>query len=139
MSTTPLTAQRIKRAQEIASAGGMKEAITACAIPLRADMTVSEAMVIGLLLQEVRKFIGIFGHGSTEIGEVLRIYEAAGLLKTYPVRHETEAVHAATALRWVTGEKAAVITSIGPGALHALAGSLTPLSNGLGVWFLLGD
>ena len=55
------------------------------------------------------------------------------------MRHEIEAVHAATALRWVTGEKAAVVTSIGPGALHALAGALVPLSDGIGIWFLLGD
>ena len=55
---------------------------------------------------------------------MLRVYEAAGLVTTYPVRHETEASHAATALRWVTGEKAAVVTSIGPGALQAMAGSL---------------
>ena len=50
-----------------------------------------------------------------------------------------DASHAAMALRWVTGEKAAVVTSIGPGALHALAGSLVPASDGLGVWYLLGD
>ena len=62
-----------------------------------------------------------------------------GLLKSYCVRHETAASHAATALRWVTGEKAAVVTSIGPGALHALAGSIVPASDGIGVWYLLGD
>ena len=60
-------------------------------------------------------------------------------MRTLAVRHETAAVHAATALRWTTGEKAAVFTSIGPGALHALAGSLAPASDGIGVWFLLGD
>ncbi len=109
------------------------------ALPQYTDISLSEAVVLGLLRQKVHNFIGIFGHGVTDIGEVLRLYEKAGLLKTYPVRHETEAVHAATALRWVTGEKAAVFTSIGPGALHALAGSLVPLSDGIGVWFLLGD
>ena len=136
---TKYIAQRIERAAAIAESGGLHEAIKAGLLPAYADLAVSEALVLGLILQGVRKFVGIFGHGSTEIGDVLRVYEDAGLVKTYPVRHETEAVHAATALRWVTGEKAAVITSIGPGALHALAGSLTPLSNGLGVWFLLGD
>jgi len=39
----------------------------------------------------------------------------------------------------VTGEKAAVVTSIGPGALQALAASIAPTSDGLGVWYLFGD
>jgi len=115
------------------------QAIESGATPRRADVTLSEAIVLGLLRQGVRTFIGVFGHGSTEVAEVLRVYEGAGLLRTYAVRHETEAAHAATALRWVTGEKSAVVTSIGPGAMHALAGSLATASDGLGVWFLLGD
>ncbi len=108
-------------------------------MPARADITLSEAIVLGLLAQNVRNYIGIFGHGSTEVGEVLRVYAEAGLVRVFPVRHETEAVHAATALRWVSGEKSAVFTSIGPGAMHALAGSLAALSDGLGVWLLVGD
>lgn len=139
MEQRSMTSQRIERAKAIAEAGGIEQAIGSGALLKRSDMTLSEAVVLGLLRQEVNKFVGVFGHGSTEIGDVLRIYEGAGLLKTFSVRHETEAVHAAAALRWVTGEKAAVFTSIGPGAMHALAGSLMPLSDGLGVWFLLGD
>ncbi|MCG8565608.1 MAG: thiamine pyrophosphate-dependent enzyme [Desulfobacterales bacterium] len=103
------------------------------------DISLAELIVIGLIRQKVTKFVGIFGHGSTQLGNVLRIYEKAGLVKMFNLRHETEAVHAATALNWVCGEKAAVVTSIGPGALQALAGSLVPLSDGVGVWFLLGD
>lgn len=133
------TEQRIRRAEAIFKYGGINKAIEVGALPAKADITLSEAVVLGLLLQDVRIYIGIFGHGSTEIGEVLRIYENTGLVRTFGVRHETEAVHAASALRWVTGEKAAVFTSIGPGALQALAGSLVPQSDGLGVWFLLGD
>jgi 3D-(3,5/4)-trihydroxycyclohexane-1,2-dione acylhydrolase (decyclizing) len=117
----------------------VEEAVAAGALPERIDTTLSEALVLGLLRQGVRTFVGVFGHGSTEIGEVLRIYEEAGLVRTFGVRHETEAAHAATALRWVTGEKAAVFTSIGPGALQALAGSLVSASNGIGVWHLYGD
>lgn len=139
MEQEALTAARFARAKAIADAGGIDQALETGAIPKRADVTVSEAIVLGLLRQGVRSFVGIFGHGSTEVGEVLRVYERAGLVKTYAVRHETEATHAATALRWVTGEKAAVFTSIGPGAMHALAGSLAAASDGLGVWFLLGD
>jgi 3D-(3,5/4)-trihydroxycyclohexane-1,2-dione acylhydrolase (decyclizing) len=103
------------------------------------DMTLSEALVLGLLKQNVKTYFTVFGHGSTEMGEVLRIYQQAGLVKVYGLRSEIEASHAATALRWVRGEKAAVVTSIGPGALQALAASLTPASDGVGVWYLFGD
>ncbi len=139
MNFKKLTEDRVKRAKAIAVAGGFDAALESGNLPQYADITLSETIILGLLRQGVTKFIAIFGHGSTEIGEVLRIYEGEGVLKTHSVRNEIEAVHAATALRWVTNEKAAVVTSIGPGALHALSGSLVPLSNGLGVWFLLGD
>ncbi len=109
------------------------------ALPNRLDLTLSEALVLGLLRQGVKTFFTVFGHGTTEVGEVLRIYQEAGLVKVYGVRSEVEASHAATALRWVTGEKAAVVTSIGPGALQALAASLVPASDGIGVWYLFGD
>jgi 3D-(3,5/4)-trihydroxycyclohexane-1,2-dione acylhydrolase (decyclizing) len=108
-------------------------------LPNCLDLTLSEALVLGLLKQDVKIYFTVFGHGSTEIGEVLRIYQDAGLLKVYGLRSEIEASHAAAALRWVTGEKAAVVTSIGPGALQALAASLVPASDGLGVWYLFGD
>jgi 3D-(3,5/4)-trihydroxycyclohexane-1,2-dione acylhydrolase (decyclizing) len=108
-------------------------------LPVCLDLTLSEALVLGLLRQEVRTFFTVFGHGSTEVGEVLRVYQEAGLVRVYGLRSEIEASHAAAALRWVTGEKAAVVTSIGPGALQALAASLVPASDGLGVWYLCGD
>jgi 3D-(3,5/4)-trihydroxycyclohexane-1,2-dione acylhydrolase (decyclizing) len=108
-------------------------------LPPRLDLTLSEALVLGLLRQGVKTYLTVFGHGSTEVGEVLRVYQEAGLVKVYGVRSEIEASHAATALRWVTGEKAAVVTSIGPGALQALAASLAPASDGIGVWYLFGD
>lgn len=108
-------------------------------LPDHLDLTLSEALVLGLLRQEVRTFFTVFGHGSTEVGEVLRVYQEAGLVRVYGLRSEIEASHAATALRWVTGEKAAVVTSIGPGALQAMAASLVPASDGIGVWYLCGD
>jgi 3D-(3,5/4)-trihydroxycyclohexane-1,2-dione acylhydrolase (decyclizing) len=108
-------------------------------LPSRLDLTLSEAIVIGLLRQGVKIYFTVLGHGSTEVGEVLRIYQSVGLLKVYGLRSEIEASHAATALRWVTGEKAAVVTSIGPGASQALAASLVPASDGIGVWYLFGD
>jgi 3D-(3,5/4)-trihydroxycyclohexane-1,2-dione acylhydrolase (decyclizing) len=130
---------RLQRATNIALAGGIQNAIYNGILPSRIDLTVSEAIILGLIKQGVKKFVAVFGHGSTEIGEVLRIYQQAGLVKVFNVRNEIEASHAVTALRWITGEKAAVIASIGPGPLQALAGSLVPLANGLGVWYLLGD
>ncbi|MBN1920685.1 MAG: thiamine pyrophosphate-binding protein [Anaerolineae bacterium] len=124
-----LTRQRVEHAA----------AFAANTLPTKLSLTLSEALILGLLRQGVRVFLTVLGHGSTEVGEVLRIYQEAGLLRTYGLRSEIEASHAAAALRWVTGEKAAVLTSIGPGALHALAASLVPASNGIGVWYLFGD
>ncbi len=130
---------RAQRAAAIAKAGGLRQAILQGLLPPHVDLTLSEALVLGLLEQGVKVFYTVFGHGSTEVGEVLRIYQAAGLVRVYGIRSEIEASHAAAALRWVTGEKAAVVTSIGPGALQALAASLVGASNGLGIWYLFGD
>lgn len=130
---------RRERADAIVQAGGVDPALDVGSLPRRIDTTLSEALILGLLRQGVRRFLVVLGHGSTDVGEVLRVYEQAGALRTYGVRHETEAAHAAMALRWVTGEKAAVICSIGPGPLQAIAGSLAAASDGIGVWFLLGD
>jgi 3D-(3,5/4)-trihydroxycyclohexane-1,2-dione acylhydrolase (decyclizing) len=47
--------------------------------------------------------------------------------------------HAATALRWQYGETSAAVTSIGPGAMQAFAGSLAAASNGVGVYHIYGD
>lgn len=128
-SQEELTRQRVEHAAAVA-----KNTLPACL-----DLTLSEALVLGLLRQDVRTYFTVFGHGSTEVGEVLRLYQEAGLVKVFGLRSEIEASHAATALRWVTGEKAAVVTSIGPGALQALAASLAPASDGIGVWYLFGD
>jgi 3D-(3,5/4)-trihydroxycyclohexane-1,2-dione acylhydrolase (decyclizing) len=138
-SQSLLVSERQARAGAIAAGGGLDAALASGSLPRRPDLTLSEAIVLGLLRQGVRRYLAVFGHGSTEVGEVLRIYEQAGLLRVYNVRHEIEASHAAAALRWVTGEKAAVITSIGPGAFQALAASIVPASDGIGVWYLFGD
>jgi len=130
---------RAARAGAIARAGSVDAALAAGALPPRADLTLAEALVLGLLRQDVRTFLCVLGHGSTEVGEVLRVYHGAGALRACGLRSEIEASHAAVALRWLTGEKAAVVTSIGPGALQALAASLVAASDGVGVWYLLGD
>lgn len=134
-----VAAGRHQRAAAIAAAGGLELALESGALPARADVTVAEGLVLGLLRQDVSTYVAVLGHGSTELGEVLRIYENAGVVRTLTARHETEASHAATALRWARNEKAAVVTSIGPGALQALAGSLVAASDGIGVWHIYGD
>lgn len=139
MSQKNAVTERASRARAIADTGGLEQALTTGALPPNIDTTLAEAVVLGLLRQDVRTFVAVLGHGSTEIGEVLRIYEEAGVVRTFAVRSEIEASHAAAALRWVTGEQAAVVTSIGPGALQAMAASLAAASDGLGVWYLFGD
>ena len=139
ISNDDLAHLRSQHASSIAGAGGLEQALSSGTLPRRIDTTTSELIVLGLMRQDVHTWFCEFGHGSTEIGEVLRIYSQAGLVRVCAVRHETEAAHAAAALRWVTGQKAAVLTSIGPGALHAFAGSIVAASNGLGVWHLYGD
>jgi len=134
-----LTRQRAGHAAEIARLGNLATAIEVGGLSRRLGLTLSEALVLGLLKQGVKVFFVVLGHGSTEVGEVLRIYQQAGLVRVLDVHSEIEASHAAAALRWVSGEKSAVVTSIGPGALQALAASLVPASDGIGVWYLFGD
>ena len=127
------------RARALRAAGGLEQALANGSMPKLIDATLSEALVLGLLKQGVRKYFAIFGHGSTDLGNVLRIYEEEGVTRTINCRNEVEMAHAATALRWQYGEVSAVVTSIGPGALQAFAGSLAAASNGVGVYHIYGD
>lgn len=136
--TSPAAAMR-RRAQTIAAAGGLVEAMHSGGLERFVTVSLSEAVVLGLLKQGVRKYFAIFGHGSTDLGEVLRIYDAAGVTRTINCRNEVEMAHAATCLAWQYGETPAVVTSIGPGALQAMAGSLAAASNGVGVYHIYGD
>jgi 3D-(3,5/4)-trihydroxycyclohexane-1,2-dione acylhydrolase (decyclizing) len=139
MTFEDILSQRTARAGVIAGAGGLEAALDIGLISGRQDITLSEAVVLGLLRQDVHTYFAVFGHGSTDVAEVLRVYQGTGLVKVINLRNEIEASHAAAALRWVSGEKAAVVTSIGPGALQALSASIVPASDGLGVWYLFGD
>ena len=129
-----------KRAQILAK---HKNNLTACienkTLPTNVDVSLSEGIILGLLKQKVRKYFAIFGHGSTDFAEVLRIYEKYGVTETYNFRNEVEMAHAATTLSWQYNEVPAVVTSIGPGALQAMAGSLAASSNGVGVYHIYGD
>ncbi|MBV9348646.1 MAG: thiamine pyrophosphate-binding protein [Pseudolabrys sp.] len=136
--TDPRAAIRA-RARAVRHAGGLAPALAKGAVPKMIETTLSEALVLGLLAQGVSKYFAIFGHGSTDLGEVLRIYEEEGVTRTLNCRNEVEMAHAATALRWQYGETSAVITSIGPGAMQAFAGSLAAASNGVGVYHIYGD
>ncbi|MGA9561456.1 MAG: thiamine pyrophosphate-binding protein, partial [Pseudolabrys sp.] len=130
--------QARERARAISKAGGLEPAL-AKGLPKLVECTLSEALVLGLLRQGVRKYFAIFGHGSTDLGNVLRIYEEEEATRTINCRNEVEMAHAATALRWQYGELSAVVTSIGPGAMQAFAGSLAAASNGVGVYHIYGD
>jgi 3D-(3,5/4)-trihydroxycyclohexane-1,2-dione acylhydrolase (decyclizing) len=127
------------RAHAIAKAGGIEAALANGSVAKLIDIALSEALVLGLMKQGVRKYFAIFGHGSTDLGNVLRIYEEEGVTRTVNCRNEVEMAHAATALRWQYGELSAVVTSIGPGAMQAFAGSLAAASNGVGVYHIYGD
>ena len=117
----------------------LNQCIDSNALPKNIDVSLSEGIILGLLKQNVRKYFAIFGHGSTDFAEILRIYEEQGVTKTYNFRNEVEMAHAATALRWQYNEVPAVVTSIGPGALQAMAGSLAASSNGVGLYHIYGD
>jgi 3D-(3,5/4)-trihydroxycyclohexane-1,2-dione acylhydrolase (decyclizing) len=128
-----------ERAAIIAQEGGLDAALVSGALPGIVEVSLSEAVVLGLLKQGVSKYLAIFGHGSTDLGNVLRIYQEAGVTRTFNCRNEVAMAHAATALAWQYGEVPAVVTSIGPGALQAMAGSLASASNGIGVYHIYGD
>ncbi len=127
------------RARAIHQTGSLEAALTSGAIPNEVTLTVSEGVVLGLFRQGVRKYLAVFGHGNTDLGEILRIYSEEGVVRVFHCRNEVAMAHAATALRWIFGETSAVVTSIGPGALQAFAGSLAAASNGAGVYHIYGD
>lgn len=128
-----------KRAEWIANQGGIEAAIQTSKFSTPIDLTLSEALILGLLRQGVRKYLVIFGHGSTALGETLRVYEEANLVKAWQFRNEVEMAHTGTSLSWTYGEVCALVTSIGPGALQAMAGSLAAASNGIGLYHIYGD
>jgi len=128
-----------KRAQWFKSHGGVNAVVEAGLLSNTISMGLTEVLVLGLIRQGVTKFLMILGHGSTEFGETLRVYESAGLVRGFQFRNEVEMAHTATALRWVYDEPCAVVTSIGPGALQAMAASIVSSSNGIGVYHIYGD
>ena len=127
------------RARAIAAAGGIDAALANGTLPAIVTVPLVEGVVLGLLRQDVRKYLAIFGHGNTALGEVLRVYEEAGVTRTWQFRNEVAMAHAATQLAWEYGETTAVVTSIGPGALQAFSASLAAASNNVGVYHIYGD
>ncbi len=137
--STTIPSGEEERAAWLADAGGLETAIRDGLLSAPVSLPLAEALVLGLMRQGVTKYLAVFGHGSTTIGEILRVYSKHGLVRCWQFRNEVEMAHAATALRWIYGEASAVVTSIGPGALQAMAGSLASASNGVGVYHLYGD
>ncbi|WP_114965738.1 thiamine pyrophosphate-dependent enzyme [Alkalilacustris brevis] len=136
---SPESAAIRERARALNGAGGLPGALKNGALPDLLEVSLSEGLIIGLLNQGVSTYFAIFGHGSTDLGEVLRIYTEEGLVSVINCRNEVEMAHAATAHAWQYGETPAVVTSIGPGGLQAMAGSLAAASNGIGVYHIYGD
>lgn len=134
----PLSQSRA-RARAIRAAGSLGNALANGGLSQHVEVSLSEALILGLLKQGVSTYFAIFGHGSTDIANVLSVYDEEGVTRTINCRNEVEMAHAATALRWTYGQTAAVITSIGPGALQAMAGSLAAASNGVGLYHIYGD
>ncbi len=134
-----LSTRMRERARAIRKAGGIAEALSSGTLNGLVEVSLSEALVLGLLKQGVRRYFAIFGHGSTDLGEVLRVYDEEEVTRTINCRNEVEMAHAATAYAWQFGETPAVVTSIGPGGLQAMAGSLAAASNGVGVYHIYGD
>ncbi|HEY9058046.1 MAG TPA: thiamine pyrophosphate-dependent enzyme [Aurantimonas sp.] len=128
-----------RRAELLACHDSVDAALAAPDIEMPIETSLSEALVIGLLKQGVTHYFAIFGHGSTDLGNVLRIYSEAGVVTVINCRNEVEMAHAATAHAWQYGKTPAVVTSIGPGGLQAMAGSLAAASNGVGVYHIYGD
>jgi 3D-(3,5/4)-trihydroxycyclohexane-1,2-dione acylhydrolase (decyclizing) len=139
LAELPGLAGQQMRAAAIARAGSLNAALEQGLLPARASVSLSEGLVLGLLRQGVAKYLAIFGHGSTDLAEVLRVYTDAGVTQVFNFRNEVEMAHAGTALAWVYQETCAVVTSIGPGALQAMAGSLAAACNGVGVYHIYGD
>ena len=127
------------RAAWLSEVGGVEAAAASGQLSEVVELPLVEALILGLMRQGVTKYLAVFGHGSTALAEMLRIYENCGLVRCWQFRNEVEMAHAATALSWVYGETPAVVTSIGPGALQAMAGSIAAASNGIGVYHLYGD
>ena len=84
--TIPST--RTERAAWLAGKGGLDAALEGCGSEEPVRLPLTEALVLGLLRQGVSKYLVIFGHGSTELGETLRVYEAAGLVRCHQFRNE---------------------------------------------------
>jgi len=138
-SDTPASSEIRARARILHAAGGVEAAAASGKLPALLNVSLSEALVIGLLRQDVRTYFAIFGHGSTDLGNVLRVYAEEGVVGVVNCRNEVEMAHAATAHAWQYGQTPAVVTSIGPGGLQAMAGSLAAASNGIGVYHIYGD
>src|SRR6202165_3979039 len=127
------------RARAIQAAGGIDQALATGTLSRLVDVSLSESLILGLLKQRVSTFFAIFGHGSTDVANVLSVYDEEGVTRTINCRNEVEMAHAATALRWTYGETPAVIATIGPVALQALEVSLAAPSNGVAVYHIYGD
>ena len=126
------------RAAAIAAAGGIHAARESGTLPRYINTTVSEPLVLGLLAQGVEPSCPCSATARRRSG---RCYVST--------RKPVWCGYMACAVNWrhrmrrprslADRRKGRGGHSIGPGALQALAASIVPASDGLGVWYLLGD
>ena len=69
------------RAAAIAAHGSVLAAVDAGALAPAVTVPLVEAVLLGLFEQQVRSYVGVLGHGSTAIGEMLRVYSEAGAVR----------------------------------------------------------
>src|SRR6202158_6031809 len=70
------------RARAIQAAGGIDQALAGGTLSRLVNVSLSESLILGLLKQRVSTFFAIFGHGSTDIANVLSVYDEEGVTRT---------------------------------------------------------
>ena len=101
------------------------------------DLTGGQVVAKSLVSNKVPWIAGIPGHGCLGLVDAFR--EEKENLPVYLVRHEQSAVHMVDGYYRVTGDPAAVFTSIGPGALNLAVGLGTAYVDSTAMISIIGE
>ncbi len=99
-------------------------------------MTGGQMIVDHLIAEGVRYVFAIPGHGNTALLDAF--VDRQDEITVLPAMHEQGAAHMADGYYRATGEIAAVITSMGPGATNALTGVATAYGDSIPLLFIAG-
>ena len=102
-------------------------------------MTGGEYIVDAMIRMGIEYVIGIPGHGCLAVFDALRERVAKGEIRYIQARQEMSAVHLADGYYRASGRPAAVLTSIGAGAVNAALGIATSYVDSTPVLVLTGD